>query len=298
MKLTPMNGISAFRSPISCKKNKKLGCKALIPSVMIFFATWLVLALPFYSSAWAARELVFIPLPLENQETTLSAHTPLIRYLEQEMGVSIRIHYEKEYEQILRLFKAGKADLVQLGPLPFATLRKETDSIRPLVIINESDGKPYYTCSLVTSFDGPPSVSAISSPLALPQKLSTCATFAASLFFKNYQRDIERLGYSLQGNHEQAALAVIRGECATGIVKTQIAKKYRNLSLTILEETPPLPGFMIAGNKATMSEQQLAQLEQFLLQTTPETRASWVVGKDGFSEFSSQDFALFFDADR
>jgi len=27
--LTPMNGISAFRSPFSCKKNKKLGCKAL-----------------------------------------------------------------------------------------------------------------------------------------------------------------------------------------------------------------------------------------------------------------------------
>jgi len=269
-----------------------------IPSVMIFFVTWLVSALPFYSSALAARELVFIPLPLENQETTLAAHTPLIRYLEQEMGVSIRIHYEKEYEQILRLFKAGKADLVQLGPLPFATLRKETDSVRPLAIINESDGKPYYTCSLVTSFDGPTTVSAISRPLALSQKLSTCASFAASLIFKNQYQEIEQVGFSYLGNHENAALAVIRGEFAAGIVKTQVAKKYRHLTLAILEETPALPGFMIAGNQATMSEQQLGQLEQILLQAPAETRSSWIVGKEGFSAYSIQDFALFIDGGR
>ncbi len=255
-----------------------------------------LLLLPFFSRSLQARELVYVPLPIENQETAITTNAPMIRYLSEKMGISIRIHYEKNYEQILQLFKDGKVDLVQLGPLPFVTLHKEYPSVRPLAIINEAEGKPFYSCALVTSFDGPQSVSAISRPLALPQRLSTCALFAASLILKGHQRDVEEVGYSFVGNHDLVALAVIRGEFETGIIKTQVAKKYHNLALKVMQETPPLPGFMIAGNQATVSEQQLQQIEQLLLQVPSETRTSWILGKDGFSPFSMKDFSLFFDA--
>lgn len=121
-----------------------------------------------------AAELVYVPLPLENAEAVIASQAPMIRYLAEKLGVQIRIRYEKDYQQILQLFKEGKIDLVQLGPLPYVTLKKEYPQVQPLAIINESDGKPAYTCALVTSFDGPQSVQEINSPLTLPQALSTC----------------------------------------------------------------------------------------------------------------------------
>ncbi|MFH2124535.1 MAG: PhnD/SsuA/transferrin family substrate-binding protein [Pseudomonadota bacterium] len=239
-----------------------------------------------------AAELVYVPLPVENAETVIAGHTPMIRYLAEKLGVRIKIRYEKDYQHILQLFKEGKVDLVQLGPLPYVILKKEYPQAQPLAIMNESDGKPAYTCALVTSFDGPQSVQEINSPLALPQVLSTCGYLSAALLLKDHQPDLEQLGYHYLGNHGKVALAVVRGEFKAGVMKTQVAKKFQNLTLKVVQETAPFPGFVIVGNQKTMESKQAQQVGQLLIQASSEARSSWITGKDGFSPVVEKDFDL------
>ncbi len=252
-----------------------------------------IFLLSFYLQVSVAADLVYIPLPIEDQETVVADHTPMVNYLAEKLGVSIHIRYEKDYDRILQLFKEGKIDLVQLGPLPYTTLKKAYPQAQPLAIMNEADGKPYYTCALVTSFDGPQSVQDINSPLALPQSLSTCGYFSAELLLHDHKPGLEQLGYQYLGSHSKVALAVIRGELKTGVMKTSVTKKYHDLTLKVLQETPALPGFVIVGNSATLSAEQLQRIGQLLIQADAQTRSSWITGKEGFSAVSDQDFTLF-----
>ena len=240
-----------------------------------------------------AAELIYIPLPIEDQETVIASHSPMVNYLASKLGVSIKIRYEKEYQQILQLFKEGKADIIQLGPLPYATLKKEYPQALPLAIINEADGKPDYTCALVTAFDGPQSVAEIQPPLALPQALSTCGEFSAKLLL-GHKPGFEQWEYKYLGNHSQVALAVIRGELKAGVMKTSVAKKYQNIALKVLQETPPVPGLVMVGNGATLNPEQIKQIGQLLVDADAQTTTTWIVGHDGFSAVSVQDFDLFF----
>lgn len=243
--------------------------------------------------ALRARELVFVPLPLENQAAVVDAHTPMIDYLSEQMGVPIRIRCEKDHYRILQLFREGKVDLVQLGPLPYTTLKNEYAHNRLLAMVNEADGKSTYTCALVTSFDGPQSVETIDSPLGLVQFYSTCGYFSASLLLKAHGLDLEKLGYAYLGTHENVALAVIRGESKTGCIKTSMAKRYENLTLRILEESPPLPALVLVGNTVTLTAAELARISELLIEATPEVRGSWKAGRHGFSPVSDHDFAPF-----
>jgi phosphonate transport system substrate-binding protein len=258
--------------------------QSILFALLVFF---------FFPALLPARELVYIPLPIDNQEAVVTAHTPMIRYLSEKLGVTIRIRYEKDNHRIFQLFKEGKVDLVQLGPLPYTTLKKEYARTQALAIMNEADGKPCYTCALVTSFDGPQSVEKINSPLALTQFFSTCGHFSASLLLKKHDLELEKLGYEYLGTHENVALAVVRGEFTTGSMKTAIARRYENLTLKILAETPPFPGFVIAGNTVTLTPEQLRQISDLLIQATPEVRASWKAGRHGFSPVSDNDFEQF-----
>jgi phosphonate transport system substrate-binding protein len=255
-----------------------------------------MMALGFFSippSLVMARELVYAPLPIENQATVVGSHAPMIQYLAEKLGVTIRIRYEKDNNRTVQLFKEGKIDLIQLGPLPYVTLKKEYARTLPLVIFNEADGKPFYTCALVTSFDGPPSVGEINSPLALTQFFSTCGHFSATLLLRGHHLDLEKLGYEYMGTHENVALAVIREEYKTGCLKTSVAQRYENLTLKILQETPPFPGFVIAGNAITMEPAQLEKIRSILMQTSPAERADWKTGRNGFSPVSDTDFDQF-----
>jgi len=159
-----------------------------------------MMALGFFSippSLVMARELVYAPLPIENQATVVGSHAPMIQYLAEKLGVTIRIRYEKDNNRTVQLFKEGKIDLIQLGPLPYVTLKKEYARTLPLVIFNEADGKPFYTCALVTSFDGPPSVGEINSPLALTQFFPPVVIFLRPCFSEGIISILKSWGMSI-----------------------------------------------------------------------------------------------------
>lgn len=243
--------------------------------------------------AWAAeRPLVFAPLPIEQPETVIAASRPLADYLSRQLGVPIIVRYEKKYEDILRLFKDGKIDIAHLGPLPYVTLRSNCPDMEPLAAINEADGTASYTCALVSAFDGPSSVSQIRRSVALTQPLSTCGHFTAGYLLNKHHMKLDTLRHDYLGNHDKVALAVVRGTYEVGAIKTSVAKKYTNLTLRVLEETPPFPGLLLVGNRSTLRQGQIEVIRKALLHITEQERAHLVLGRFGFAAIRDADYEL------
>jgi len=240
----------------------------------------------------AGRELVYVPLPIEQPETVIAANRPLVSYLSKQLKTPITIRYEKNYEEILRLFQQGKIDLVHLGPLPYVILKKNYTKAEPVVAINEPDGKATYACAMVTAFDGPTSVRQVHRSIAFSQPLSTCGHLTAGYLLDKYGIKLENLHHEYLGNQDQVALAVVKGNYEVGTIKAAVAKKYTNLTLRIIEETPAFPGFLLVANKATLTPEQIGTIRKILLSTTPKDSAGLILGRYGFSPVVDSSYDL------
>ncbi len=252
-------------------------------SSMAVLAGALLVCLVMLSGPAAGRELVYAPLPIEQPETVIAANRPLVSYLSKQLNLPITIRYEKDYEDILRLFQQGKIDIVHLGPLPYVILKNNYAKAVPLAAINEADGKGTYTCAMVTAFDGPVSVKQVRRSIAFSQPLSTCGHLTAGYLLDKHGIKLEALHHEYLGNQDQVALAVVKGNYEVGTIKTAVAKKYRNLTLRIIEETPAFPGFLLVANKATVTPEQISKISKILLSTTAKDSAGLVLGRYGFS---------------
>lgn len=245
------------------------------------------------SSGYAsARELIYTPLPIEQPETVLDANRPLVSYLSKQLKTPVTIRYEKSYEEILRLFKLGKIDIVHLGPLPYVILKNSYPQAEPVAAVNESDGKASYTCAMVTAFDGPTSVRQVHRSIAFSQPLSTCGHLTAGYLLDRYGIKLENLHHEYLGNQDQVALAVVKGNYEVGTMKAAVAKKYTNLTLRIIEETPAFPGFLLVANKATMTPDQISTIRKILLSTPPKDFGGLVLGRYGFSPVVDSSYDL------
>ncbi len=240
----------------------------------------------------AGRELVYTPLPIEQPETVITANRPFVSYLSKQLHTPVTIRYEKDYQEILRLFQQGKIDLVHLGPLPYVILKKSYTKAEPVVAINEADGKSTYACAMVTAFDGPASVKQVRRSIALSQPLSTCGHLTAGYLLDKYGIQLENVHHEYVGNQDQVALAVVKGSYEVGTMKAAVAKKYTNLTLRIIEETPAFPGFLLVANQATMTPQQIAEIRKILLSTTPKNAAGLVLGQYGFAPVFDSSYDL------
>ena len=259
-------------------------------SGMAGFAGALLVSLVAMTGHAAGRELVYTPLPIEQPETVIDANRPLVAYLSKQLKTPIR--YEKNYDDILRLFQEGKIDIVHLGPLPYVILKSSYPQSEPVAAINEQDGKATYTCAMVTAFDGPMSVKQVRRSIAFSQPLSTCGRLTAGYLLDKYGIKLEDLHHDYLGNQDQVALAVVKGNYEVGTMKAAVAKKYTNLTLRIIEETPAFPGFLLVANKATMTPEQIAKIRSILLSTKPKDSAGLVLGRYGFSPVVDSSYDL------
>lgn len=259
---------------------------------MAGFAGALLVSLVAMTGHAAGRELVYTPLPIEQPETVIDANRPLVAYLSKQLKTPITIRYEKNYDDILRLFQEGKIDIVHLGPLPYVILKKSYTKAEPVVAINEPDGKASYTCVMVTAFDGPTSVRQVHRSIAFSQPISTCSRLTAGYLLDKYGIQLENVHHEYVGNQDQVALAVVKGNYEVGTMKAAVAKKYTNLTLRIIEETPAFPGFLLVANKATMTPEQIAKIRSILLSTKPKDSAGLVLGRYGFSPVVDSSYDL------
>lgn len=232
----------------------------------------LLLAILFSAQPLAAQPQVirFAPLPMENQETIVKQFQPMLRFLEEQLNLTITFTYADSYADIIDKFHAGTIDLAYLGPLPYIELRRQDEQAEPIVHFKEQSGEPFYTCAITAMADSSIPLAALSGRrIALTQPLSTCGYLSVAGLLRGYGSTIEDNRYAYLDKHDAVALAVVRGEFDFGGLKSAIARKYRHLGLNILAETPPLPGFGLIANRATIPAETIAAIQAGLTQLDP-----------------------------
>lgn len=229
-----------------------------------------------------AEPLRFAPLPMQEPERVFREVYPMLQYLEAETDLSFRIVYTSSYQDLLERMAAGEVDLTYLGPLPYLQLTDQYTQVSPLVVFREPNGKTTYTCSLVAFAGAPLDGKHRQQPVALTQPRSTCGFLAVHSLLTSQGISLHQAGYCYLGQHDQVALSVIRGDFVWGGMKTQIARQYQHLGLSLELESEPFPGFALVANEQTLSKEDQLQLKQALLRLDPQSNpdaaarvASW-----------------------
>lgn len=240
-----------------------------------------------------AERLVFSPLPMETPYTVVSQWRPLLDYLEEQLGIKLEIDYSLSNDEVVEKFAAGKLDLAYLGPLPYVTLRESFAQAEPVVVFHEKSGEPFYTCAVVAAGETKVSLPGLKNrTIALTQPLSTCGYFATQGLLQGvWGTSLLANRFRYLGPHDEVALAVVRGEFDLGGLKTAIARKYSHLGLTILAESPPLPGLALVANGQRLTPQRIEAIRQALLAADADTRWHWGDNiRHGVSAASDQDY--------
>lgn len=215
--------------------------------------------------------LYFAPLPMEQPEEVVKQFKPLLSFLERRLDVKIEIRYSSSYAEILERFRTGQIDLAYLGPLPYVSLRENHPQAEPLVHFLEKDGQATYSCALFGSDQR------LEKPLrnktfALTQPLSTCGYLAVDGLLRQRGERLDQQRFRYLDKHDEAVLAVARGDFDFGGAKTSIARNYAHLGIVVLAETPPLPSFALVANSRRLSAERLSQLRQTLVELDPKGR--------------------------
>ncbi len=223
----------------------------------------------------SAETITFAPLPMENQRTVIQQVTPMMSYLERALASMMEVRYHKDYAELLSSFQSGEIDLIILGPLPYVSLRKEYPMAEPVVRFKNSPTSDTYTCSIVAPMDSElKSVQQLKGKrIALTQSLSTCGYLSTNGELRKEGVSLEQTQYRYTGSHREVALSVIRGEFDAGGIKTSIGKKFEHLGLRVMATSDPLPGFVLVGNRTTLSEDQIAKVRRAMLALKPQQNA-------------------------
>ncbi|MDW8066950.1 MAG: PhnD/SsuA/transferrin family substrate-binding protein [Aquificaceae bacterium] len=250
----------------------------------------LLITLFLFSSA--QERIRFSPLPIKPKEELIAGYLPLVNLLENKTGYSFSLVYIERYDKLLQEFIKGNVDLAILGPLPYTLLKKEYAKAIPIAYVNEQDGKAHYTCVLVSSLNGPKRIEDINGPIALPQKISTCGYFSASIMLSTKGKDIKKLGYKFFETHNEAIEAVIRGEFQVASLKKSVAEKYRGFSINFISESPPWPAYIVVANSKTLSTERISRLRDILLSLKVEERSRLIEGRYGFSPIREEELKI------
>jgi len=220
--------------------------------------------------------LTFSPMPMESPETVVGQWKPLLNYLKRKLGIELRIDYSQSNEEIIEKFRAGRLDLAYLGPLPYVVLKEKFSATLPVVLFKEANGQPVYTCSVVALTESKLTVRSLrNKKIALTQPLSTCGFFAANSLLHQAGADLEANRYRYLNAHDAVALAVVRGDYDSGVLKTAIGRKYSHLGLITLSETPPLPSLGLIANSNRLSAETIERLRAALIEADSAVRAGW-----------------------
>ncbi len=182
-------------------------------------------------------------------------------------GRDIELIYLENYVDILDLLSNNSLDLAYLGPLPYVLAARKNNHIQPLVRFLAQAKEPEYTCALVgfCSDELPINIKHV----ALTQPYSTCGFMVTESLLQQDNLSLKLIPYTYTLNHENAALAVVRGTATVAGVKTSIARQFENLGVKILRQSEPVPGFLLVGNGQTINDAELIHLRHELLKRFP-----------------------------
>jgi len=251
----------------------------------------LFLSIVTFTYAQEKKVLYFSPLPTKSSSQVLKDFLPLVSYLEKKLHLKIEFKYEKNYKDILEGIKKGSIDLAYLGPLPYISLKKEYESVEPLIVFREKNKKHNYRCVLA-KFKEDKFLKNEQIKVALTQPLSTCGYFMTSILLKrDFNIDLSKQKYDYKMTHEDALLSVLKNESLIAGAKDSIAHKFESLGFEIIAKSQVLPGFTLVANSKTLSNELVHEIKGTILSISKQEYSKWnAKGAYGFDEVTSNSY--------
>lgn len=222
-------------------------------------------------AAAAQSPLKLAPLPMLAEHRIKKQFTPFADYLAQLTQQPVTLVYQENYTVLLEQWQHDQIDLAYLGPLPYVLLTDQDPDVVPLVRFYTADGAATDTCCLaVYSGDGIDLQQDTPYQVSLTQPYATCGYLLTEYLLNRHDQSLKHYSYSYTGSQSESALNPLRGNTHISGLKTSVADRYRHLGLVRLEESMPLPGFVLVANSRTVATDTINRIRQQLLSLDPQ----------------------------
>lgn len=238
--------------------------------------------------------------PYESEDRLVESYTPLVAYLQSEMGLPMELVVAKDYTHLAKDFVAGRTDLVRFGAFTFTRAQEQTDTI-PLVM-REVDR------NLTTFFLAPGSDSRRSladfrgTHFTFGSRVSISGHLMARQFLEEQgivpEEAFSKVDYT--AGHDKVAHLVRDGLVDLGAVNSAVFQQMvkagllKPEDLRIVAETPPYPAFLWAVRGRLPDDLRRGLRDAFMALTpqNPRHRAAIdVLGGGHYLPVSLDDYA-------
>jgi phosphonate transport system substrate-binding protein len=228
------------------------------------------------SIAYSNNTLKFAPLPMENTVQTLKIFSPMVKYLEKNLGKKIEIIYKASNKNIVDAIINKEIDIAYLGPLPYVDLKKRYNNSVPIVQFLNKNGTETYTCTLFVREEEKEKLTNTKNyKFALTQKYSTCGYAFAQEVLLEKNLSMENNSFKYIGAHYDTIIEVLSGSYDIGGAKTSIFNKYKYLGVKAIAQSLQNPGFMLVANGSTVSNSDIKKIRDLMINTTDQQRKNW-----------------------
>ena len=214
----------------------------------------IVFLIGIWSVAWA-ETLVFGAITTVKPEIVRKHFTPLLKYLERELGMDVRFATGRDYDDTIDKFIDGTFDLGYIGPSPYVlATRKAPDALRVIAGI-ETNHKPTFQAAIVTRKES--EINQLKDlrgkRFAFGSRRSTLSYYLPYyMLLKNGVID-QLAHYDILGRHDIVAKNVIMGRYDAGGIKMSVADTYARY-LKKIAVSQPVTDFAIVVHRSMNPE--------------------------------------------
>ncbi len=218
--------------------------------------------------------LHLLVLPDQNTEALHEQHDPLVNYLQRELGLPVQLVIPDNYEDFIKQFAAGDAELAFFGGLTYIQAH-HTHGAEALVM---RDIDLEFTSTFIAHKNSDKKVieDFANMRFSFGSQQSTSGHLMPRHFLA--EKGIEPKAFFSQvnfsGSHNKTVEHVLKGEVDIGVANSAIVEKLMANDDAVLAEleilwiTPPYPDYVWAAKKGLSQEFKKKLLEAFL-QLTP-----------------------------
>ena len=230
-----------------------------------------------------AEPIRFAPLPMDIAPKLHMQYSHMLSYLSKETGLEFEFVYCTSYAEIMEKFQNKEIDIVELGPLPYLKLSKETPELKPFLTFLTQNGSDSYTCKLFTFDENINALDNLRSPdehLFLTSQHSTCGPLMMGEILYNIGKNVNDFNNTFSGTHSKVVLENLLHLNAVGGVKSTVYTNYEHIGLKTLGTSKSIPGFTFAVNTKLISQKNITLIQNAILKLHPlDNNTDWEITK-------------------
>lgn len=237
-------------------------------------------------------------IPRDNPRILYEKYQPLLDYLSEETPYTYELVIKKNYEETVEALGRGEVEVALLGPLTYLEAKAKYGAIcilKPKGI----DGNASYKSVIIKRKD-----SNINSTdelkgksMAFSASKSTSGNLMPRYMLANSGIHLNELSsYANFDYHDSVVKAVLKGQYDAGAVRDSVARKYMQLGLHIIAESPEIPtGPLVVGPGTPFTV--IENIKKALLDLNPKNPSHQKIlkrldddFKNGFTVASDKDY--------